>query len=128
MRSRFSAFSKGDIKYLIKTHASNTQDKSLAKGLKETCDNYKFTRLDVLSSEDGLANQLSGYVSFVAWFKDKGGDNLGLQQIAEKSYFERSSIKDKWLYIDGVALTQLKPSRNDSCPCNSGNKFKRCCA
>jgi SEC-C motif-containing protein len=128
MRSRYSAFSKGDVKYLIKTHASQTQDKYLAKGLKETCDSCEFTRLDVLSSEDGLANQLSGYVSFVAWFKDKEGDNLALQQIAEKSYFERSSLEDNWLYIDGAALTPSKPSRNDSCPCNSGNKFKRCCA
>ena len=128
MRSRFSAFSTSDIAYLISTHANQTQDKDLVNGLKDTCESCEFTRLDILSVEDGSANERSGYVSFIAWYKEKKNDNSELLQIAEKSYFERSSINHNWLYIDGVTLTSSKPNRNESCPCNSGNKFKRCCA
>lgn len=38
----------------------------------------------------------------------------------------------QWLYSDGDSLRPSfeawKPGRNESCPCGSGRKFKRCCA
>ena len=41
-------------------------------------------------------------------------------------------IDNKWYYVDGKKPaiqepTTAKIGRNDSCPCGSGKKYKKCC-
>lgn len=53
----------------------------------------------------------------------------GLQYIAELAPGEPANLADleRALIPPPVAPPQLRVGRNDSCPCGSGRKFKRCC-
>ena len=56
------------------------------------------------------------------------GDRL--DAIHEKSRFVHT--RGQWFYTDGDLLpptfSPRKIGRNETCPCGSGRKFKRCCA
>ena len=72
--------------------------------------------------------QLYDIVEFRAFYELDGIP----RQLGEKSFFRRKD--DKIYYVDGVALRPIayrrpdpKVGRNDSCPCGSGKKYKKCC-
>jgi SEC-C motif-containing protein len=59
-------------------------------------------------------------VSFIARWHDGEGDH---------AHHERSAFvqrNGRWYFIDPTV--PLKAGRNDPCPCESGEKFKKCCA
>lgn len=118
MRSRYSAFVFSNEKYLKKTW------------LKETCpeilgfDNKtKWIRLDVISTVKGLATDDIGKVEFKAWFIESDK----LYCLHEISEFKKENAQ--WLYSGGEIIDEPVEVlvRNQSCPCNSGKKYKRCC-
>lgn len=113
MRSRYSAFVFGLSGYLLASWHANTRPSSL------DLDETQWLRLEVVNqSEQG--NQ--GRVWFKAFFKE-GADFWVLE---ENSHFLKEG--EHWFYVDGAHKTeQLKPLRNDACPCGSGKKFKKCC-
>ena len=76
--------------------------------------------LEVESSEVFGGQPEHAFVTFTARWHDSQG---------EHSHRERSSFVQnagRWYFIDPTV--QLKLGRNDSCPCASGQKFKKCCA
>ncbi|CAM4465518.1 UPF0225 protein BCU57_00600 [Shewanella livingstonensis] len=117
MRSRYSAFVLAHFHYLIKTHhvdyLQGVTEQQLAQG------KMQWLGLEVLSS-----TQLSEYgeVTFKAWFIE---DNQ-LDAIYECSSFIKRD--GHWLYTEGQQMQTRLPGRNDACICNSGKKFKQCCA
>ncbi|QJX02375.1 hypothetical protein HML84_11710 [Alcanivorax sp. IO_7] len=51
----------------------------------------------------------------------------GFSVLEETSRFVRED--GHWFYLDGDSTVgNLKPGRNEPCPCGSGKKFKKCCA
>jgi len=117
MRSRFTAFKIREHQYLINTHRSN---QTIHKN--EFDNNIDWLGLKIISSEDGSASNKSGYVSFVAFFKNFNDDQI--EQLHEKSYFEKYDTQ--WLYISGTPLSKIKLNRNEPCFCGSGKKVKKC--
>ena len=108
MRSRYDAFIREDWQYIANT--------SINQSVEELADSTPITwlKLEVLDAYDNI-------VEFKAYYKLSGD----IAVLHEKSSFIK--VEDQWKYKDG----ELYPSniqRNESCPCGSGRKFKKCCS
>ena len=118
MRSRYTAFVRGDLDYL---EASWHPDYRPANPAIDEA--VRWLGLELISGErrNGRAR-----VEFEARFLLDGR----VDAIHENSRFVRE--QGRWLYTDGEMLAPTfnpwKPGRNETCPCGSGKKFKRCCA
>ena len=119
MRSRYSAFALGLSDYLLATWHPTTRPAELGQD-PET----KWKRLVIVSAEPALAQ--SGQVHFRAFFYERGHGRKRWHVLEEVSRFVHE--QQRWWYVDGSpTLTRLKPGRNDSCLCGSGDKLKLCC-
>lgn len=115
MRSRYTAYVAGLADYLRATWHSSTRPESLVLD-----DSPHWVSLQVLSS--GYNGDV-GQVHFRATHSVDGG----WQYLEEKSRFVREN--GRWFYVAGeVSSGVVRPGRNDSCPCGSGRKYKKCCS
>ncbi|MDR3632080.1 MAG: YchJ family protein [Desulfocapsaceae bacterium] len=123
MRSRYSAYCRGDTAYLLKTWHPSTRPSAIDPAtIPDWC------RLEILSTEKGLAGDDEGIVEFRAIAVSRN-ETVGLHEV---SSFVREA--GQWLYVTGEIRTPCKAGpestkvgRNDPCPCGSGKKFKKCC-
>jgi len=114
MRSRYSAYVRGDGRYLVLSTIEQNRYEDDAELIEEFSSSNEWLKLDVISSKNNT-------VEFKAYYKE--GENIKV--LHEKSNF---ILKDEtWYYTDGV-LFNSKVERNEPCPCGSGKKFKRCCS
>lgn len=147
MRSRYSAYVKGDVKYLKKTLAPESSTDfdfdSTAKWAKQST----WKGLKILSVEKGTEKDTKGVVEFVATFANADTNEGQALDHHEVAQFRRDG-KGQWLFVDGESHTHKegeghshqhvkqetirrespKVGRNDPCPCGSGKKHKKCCA
>lgn len=111
MRSRYSAYSKGLVQYVVDTtHPDNPlaqQDDgaTLRKDVKATCDKITWDKLKIISSDPGSSENES-FVTFQTYFKVRGqqgqrAQGWHTQSFVEKSRFLRDEQTGKWLYVDG---------------------------
>ena len=107
MRSRYDAFVRGDGEYLASTTTQNiSRDMS-------AYEHIEWLKLDVLDAYEDI-------VEFKAYFRE----NNSIQLLHEKSLFVE--VDGVWKYSDGELFnTQIQ--RNETCPCGSGKKYKKCC-
>ncbi len=107
MRSRYDAFVREDWEYLA--------DTSLHQSVEElqTSPPMEWLKLDIL-------NVTKETVEFKAYYRESDG----IKVLHEKSSFVE--VDGDWKYNDGI-LYNSQVQRNESCPCGSGKKFKRCC-
>ncbi|MER6069152.1 YchJ family protein [Streptomyces sp. NPDC001852] len=89
MRSRYSAFVKGDAGYLLRTWHPRTRPERL-----ELDPRMRWTGLEILDTTDGSAFHSTGTVTFRASYR--GGS------LHERSRFER--VDGAWVYVDGDFL------------------------
>lgn len=117
MRSRYTAYALGDSDYVTATWHSSTRPTRLAL---ET-DATRWLRLSIIEATPISGN--SGEVDFIADFIAEGCR----QTLRETSRFLREG--GRWYYLDGRAHWERHktPGRNESCPCGSGKKYKKCC-
>ncbi len=115
MRSRYVAYAEQRMDYLRDSWHPDTRPARLEPDL-----GTEWRRLEIISSnEDG--NQ--GAVHFRATWQT--AERWGA--LEEMSRFIK--VGGRWFYHGGdVIHHNLKPGRNDPCPCGSGNKYKKCCA
>lgn len=107
MRSRYDAFVREDWDYIAKTSTCQSIEEL------KTSPKLEWLKLDVIDAYDNI-------VEFKAYYRENNKINV----LHEKSSF----IKEHgmWKYLDGE-LYNSKIQRNESCPCGSGKKFKKCC-
>ncbi|PAZ12850.1 hypothetical protein CLM62_28255 [Streptomyces sp. SA15] len=86
MRSRYSAFVKGDAPYLLRTWHPRTRPARL-----DLDPGVRWTGLEILGTRDGSAFHTTGTVEFRASYR--GG------ALRERSRFER--VDGAWTYVDG---------------------------
>jgi SEC-C motif-containing protein len=125
MRSRYSAFSTGDIDYLEQTLMPGTRDDFDREQVSEWAKGSEWTGLEVRGTEGGGPEDQEGVVEFVARFRTKGKEYVH----HETSSFARRD--GRWWYVDGTMgprprRTAAKVGRNEPCPCGSGKKYKKC--
>ncbi|TVP60924.1 MAG: zinc chelation protein SecC [Halomonadaceae bacterium] len=114
MRSRFTAFVGKLPDYLLATWHPSTRPETLS--LEDSPD---WSSLQVLGSTQS-ADQ--GTVHFRALYRQGGGWGF----LEENSDFLME--EGRWYYLHGETREgQIKPGRNDPCPCSSGKKYKACC-
>lgn len=124
MRSRYTAYARGDVAHLARTlapeHRAGFDMADVSAGMKTT----QWLGLEILDTRDGGAEDRTGIVEFVARFQAQGK----AQALHERSRFRRDE-DDNWVYVDGETEMQpvKKPGRNEPCRCGSGKKFKQCC-
>lgn len=97
MKSRYTAYTKADINYLMLSHHSKTRPAAKErKGLKLWAESVRWMQLVIVNTWNGLATDNEGHVEFKALYFEDG--QIG--QIHEKSLFQREN--DKWVYVSGV--------------------------
>ena len=120
MRSRFAAFVLGLEEYLRRSWHSETCPDNLTSD-----PGLAWAGLEIIASDqkDGV-----GHVAFKASFYQLGDQNEsgGWHELQERSQFVMEN--NRWVYRQGEAhWSSLNPGRNESCPCGSGLKYKKCC-
>ncbi|MDT0404833.1 MULTISPECIES: YchJ family protein [Streptomyces] len=89
MRSRYCAFVRGEVAYLLRTWHPRTRPERL-----ELDPRMRWTGLEILETGDGSAFHAAGTVTFRASYR--GGS------LHERSRFER--VDGAWVYVDGEFL------------------------
>ncbi len=122
MRSRYTAYVRGDSAYLMRTWHVSTRPESL-----ELSDQPVWQRLEILDFVAGQPGDVEGVVEFVAHYQSEQGPG---------SLHERSRFlceQGVWFYLGGQvnvssqSNSPTKIGRNATCPCGSGRKYKHCC-
>lgn len=114
MRSRYSAYVRCDANYLLFSSVKENRFSEDIPLIEEFCSNVAWLKLEILQSKEKE-------VEFKAYYRDA----QGIKVLHEKSNFIQED--GVWKYKDGE-LYNSKVERNESCPCGSGKKYKKCCA
>lgn len=96
MRSRYTAFTRADGDYLMKSHHSSTRPLSEKKSIVKWAKSVEWIRLEILNTTLGQEIDIEGTVEFKAHYKDKQGE----QFIHENSKFVKK--KGVWVYLVGI--------------------------
>lgn len=114
MRSRYAAFVLKLTDYVLATWHQSTRPESLTLD-----DSPEWASLLILDASQGSD---AGTVHFRAIYRLANGWGF----LEENSDFVKE--QGRWYYLKGnTSEGQLKPGRNDPCPCGSGRKYKACC-
>lgn len=90
MRSRYTAYTKANIPYIVKTMKSPAADGFNPKEAKRWAENVVWLKLEVLSSS---ANGTQGFVEFKAHYYQKNKKHV----LHEKSEFQ--FVDGRWYYV-----------------------------
>ncbi len=128
LRARYTAFTRGDVDFILSTHHSKTRNEVKREEIEEWSKNSKWLGLKIFQSEAGKKDDEQGTLIFGAYYtqNDKNEEHI------EKSFFEKENGQWKFLDAQGVQTgtfrrAEPKTGRNDPCPCGSGKKHKKCC-
>lgn len=131
MRSRYTAYTRGDIGYVEGTLAADRRSAFDAAAAKNWATRATWLGLRIVSTTRGQAGDADGVVSFVATYREAGKTI----EHHEVSQFRRDD--GAWRFVEGdtrAVVTEqtraagaAKVGRNDPCPCGSGRKYKFCC-
>ncbi len=118
MRSRYCAYVLDDAEYLSETWHPDFRPSELIAD-----PDVRWINLTIIASDE---QEELAMVEFEARLLVNGQ----VQAMHEKSAFTLE--RGRWLYTNGEMLAPTfqpwMPGRNESCPCGSGKKYKRCCA
>ncbi len=132
MRSRYSAYATKNAAYLYQTYAEQSRKTQSIDDIQTWAAQTTWLRLTIVTSDNislqAMNNQVNESLPIVH-FKAFYFYNKTPYLMEEKSRF---IVEDnQWRYLDGDVITDVAlatPKRNDPCFCQSGLKFKRCCA
>lgn len=129
LRSRYTAFTRGDIDYILTSHHSKTRDQVKREEVQDWANSSKWLGLKILQGKDGQKDDNEGVIAFHARFESEGKE----QDHYEYAQFEKEN--GEWKFLDAQGLkpgtfkrSEPKVGRNDPCHCGSGKKYKKCCA
>ena len=129
LRSRYTAFTRGDVDYILSTHHSKTRGDVNREEIETWSKGSEWMGMKIHQKTEGEAAHNKGTILFHAQYKAEGKVN----DHWENSIFEKEDGDWKFLDAQGVQQgpmrrTEPKIGRNDPCSCGSGKKFKKCCA
>jgi len=127
MRSRYSAYVVGNVDYLENTWHPSTRKAFDKQSTQRDMPAIQWQGLKILKCEQGLKDDDRGFVTFDAHYQNADTAYL----LHERSRFLKQD--GRWFYVDGVTKISQQSKklttigRNQTCPCGSGKKYKRCC-
>ncbi len=141
MRSRYTAYTKADVTYIKLTMVAEARKDFDDDATRKWAEGSKWKGLKIVDKKKGGPEDATGVVEFVATYEIQG---KGIDH-HEVSTF-RKNKEGQWLFVDGeahehkegeghqhdakpetVKRESAKIGRNDTCPCGSGKKYKKCC-
>jgi SEC-C motif-containing protein len=127
MRSRYAAFVKHEVDYILGTVAPARRKEFDRKGIEEWSNNSEWKSIEIVSTAKGGPEDDTGKVEFIAKFREGGED----REHHELATFVK--LNGRWYFDDGrtppakqVISEGPKIGRNDPCHCGSGKKYKKC--
>jgi SEC-C motif-containing protein len=139
MRSRYTAYTRGDIDYIADTLAAEHRGAFDRAAAKAWATQAKWLGLRILRVEGGGPADREGVVEFIATYSQHGKTI----EHHEVSQFRRGE-RGAWRFVSGdrgervadqrphgssspARQSAPKIGRNDPCSCGSGKKYKKCC-
>lgn len=120
MRSRYTAFTRGEVTYLRTTQLAPTRETTWAE-TERWARSVTWLSLQIVAMEGGGEAEQTGVVEFIASYLEAAA----VHALRERSTFVRR--EGQWVYEAGKPeVTTTKVERNAPCPCGSGRKFKAC--
>lgn len=119
MRSRYSAFAKHEIDYIVQTTAKGQQQALDVAAIREWSESNQWLKLDVVQAQEKL-DKNHAQVEFKAHYHD----GQQAQEHHEISHFVKHA--GAWYFLDPT--TEMKITMKQPCICGSERKFKQCCA
>lgn len=115
MQSRYEAYARADIDYIIKTSCKELAQEDISF-LSTWAKESHWQHLEIVNSSEDIVEFKAYYI-----FERKQFIHH------EKSFFKKRE-DGSWCYEDGEFF-ESKPNfgRNDTCICGSGKKYKKCC-
>lgn len=98
MRARYTAYTKGKVDYLLRTHESSTRPTKERNKLLKWMNSVEWLGLVIVKTERGMEDDNAGKVEFRAVFIADGFT----QAIHEESIFVRN--RGAWLYVSGTEI------------------------
>lgn len=127
MRSRYVAFTLGDLDHIERTNTENALASFNRVDLEASLPGTDWIGIEVLQTDGGQEGDEEGKVKFSFRYRN-GGRDFNQLEIAS---FKR--VDGNWRYDDSEVNPKSPPvrvekvGRNEPCPCGSGKKFKKCC-
>lgn len=119
MRSRYSAFAKHKIDYIVKTTALGQQQALDVKAIEDWSKANEWLKLEIIQAKEKL-DKNHAQVEFKAHYKDAEKAQIH----HEVSHFVKQD--DVWYFLDPTTDQQV--TMKQPCICGSHKKFKQCCA
>jgi SEC-C motif-containing protein len=127
MRSRYTAYTMGEVDYIVETHVPDGRDSVDRDGAAKWAEESTWDGLEIVTTEAGGPDDDEGMVEFIARYSMEGAGFVH----HERSTFKK--IDGRWYYEDGEMVKKQpkrretpKVGRNEPCPCGSGKKYKKC--
>ncbi len=128
MRSRYVAYTLGNIDYIEKTHDPRTINEFDRNSTESWSQKSEWLGLEIINCVEGEGDDKSGTVEFKVRYILNG---------KSETHHELSTFvkhKNKWFFstsktpdIETFVRQDKKIGRNDPCSCGSGKKHKKCC-
>ena len=112
MRSRYSAYVLRKGQYLYDTCSPKLKNKEDIESINTQVIDWIGLKVQSFSDNE---------VVFIAYYKVKNE----IMVLKEKSLF---IIIDKKIFYDSGQPLSAQINRNETCPCGTGKKYKKCCA
>jgi len=119
MRSRYTAFAKENINYLIATLDPEKRTENYREELTKSVNNTEWLGLTIINTHQGKKNDVTGIVEFEAIYQVSEPG-----QLHERSRFRK--IDKQWFYVDGDILPGTQPKSKNLCWCGSKKKYGQC--
>jgi SEC-C motif-containing protein len=131
LRARYTAFTLGEVEYIIKTHHSRTAKDLSREEVEQWSKNSEWLGLTIHNKDKGEATDDTGTIEFHVRYQAR--DKKKPTDHYERSVFEKEG--GQWKFVDaegaesGTPIRRAEPKvgRNDPCTCGSGKKYKKCC-
>jgi SEC-C motif domain protein len=111
MRSRYTAFTQGNIDYLIATLHPQSRRPDDKRRHRQTVSQTQWLGLTVLKTQKGQPQDKTGSVEFVAEYRDTQAGGFAaaeVKQLHERSRFLQ--VDGQWFYVDGDVLPPVPPA------------------
>jgi SEC-C motif domain protein len=111
-RSRYTAYSQGNVDYLIATLHPKSRQKRDRSSLLQSVQSTRWVGLTIVTTQQGKAKDKRGIVEFVALYQAAQIQDLqsigAVHQLHERSRFIKE--KGQWFYVDGDILPAIEGS------------------
>lgn len=123
MRSRYSAFAKYEIDYIVKTTALGQQHALDVHAIADWSKANTWLKLDIVQAKEKL-DKNHAQVEFKAHYAEAKDNTLKEHIHHEVSHFVKH--ENTWYFLDPTTDQQI--TMKQPCICGSDKKFKQCCA